>query len=52
MWDSPYEAPLHPELRVDTVAMSAEEAAEWIFEALERRSTLTDRGPETTDYTI
>ena len=50
--DSPYEAPLHPELRVDTVAMSAEQAAEWIFEALERRSILTDRGPETTDYTI
>ncbi len=50
--DSPYEAPEHPNLRVDTVAMSAEEAAEWIFEALERRSTLTDRAPETTDYTI
>ncbi|RAK66509.1 sulfate adenylyltransferase subunit CysN [Phenylobacterium kunshanense] len=33
--DSPYEAPENPELRIDTTARSAEEAAEQIFEWLE-----------------
>ncbi|MBJ7445730.1 MAG: adenylyl-sulfate kinase, partial [Sphingobium sp.] len=32
--DSPYEAPLDPEIRVDTVAMSAEEAADAIVARL------------------
>ncbi|QMW22509.1 sulfate adenylyltransferase subunit CysN [Sandaracinobacteroides saxicola] len=32
--DSPYEAPLAPEIRIDTTAMSAEEAAELIVERL------------------
>jgi len=29
--DSPYEAPEHPEIRIDTTALSAEQAAEQIF---------------------
>jgi bifunctional enzyme CysN/CysC len=33
--DSPYEAPLHPDLVIDTVTMSAEEAAEKIIARLE-----------------
>lgn len=32
--DSPYEAPEHPEIRIDTAAMSAEQAAEHIVEHL------------------
>jgi bifunctional enzyme CysN/CysC len=32
--DSPYEAPLAPELRIDTTSMSAEQAAEAIVEAV------------------
>jgi bifunctional enzyme CysN/CysC len=32
--DSPYEAPLDPEIRLDTTRLSAEEAAEQIFHAL------------------
>jgi len=36
--DSPYEAPEAPELRIDTTALSAEEAAEKIVEALLKRS--------------
>jgi len=35
--DSPYEAPEHPELWIDTTALSAEEAAEKIVEALIER---------------
>ncbi len=35
--DSPYEAPQEPEIRIDTTAMSAEEAADAIIEALMRR---------------
>lgn len=34
--DSPYEAPEHPELRIDTMAMSAEAAADMIVERLFR----------------
>ncbi len=33
--DSPYEAPEHPEIRIDTTRLTAEEAAEQIFAALE-----------------
>jgi bifunctional enzyme CysN/CysC len=33
--DSPYEPPENPEIRIDTVATSPEEAAELIFERLE-----------------
>jgi bifunctional enzyme CysN/CysC len=33
--DSPYEAPEHPEIRVDTTTMTAEQAAERIFDWLE-----------------
>jgi len=36
--DSPYEPPEEPELRIDTTALSAEEAAEKIVEALIKRS--------------
>jgi len=36
--DSPYEAPEDPELRIDTVKLSAEQAAEKIVEALLKRS--------------
>jgi bifunctional enzyme CysN/CysC len=36
--DSPYEAPEDPEIRVDTTAMSAEDAAELIVESLTQRS--------------
>jgi len=36
--DSPYEAPEDPELRIDTTALNAEEAAERIVEALLKRS--------------
>jgi bifunctional enzyme CysN/CysC len=35
--DSPYEAPEEPEIRIDTTAMSAEEAADLVVEALLRR---------------
>ena len=35
--DSPYEAPEDPELWIDTTAMSAEEAAEKVVEALSKR---------------
>jgi bifunctional enzyme CysN/CysC len=38
--DSPYEAPESPEIRVDTTALSAEQAAERIFEHLARGSVL------------
>ena len=34
--DSPYEAPETPELRIDTTAMSAEDAAQHILDFLER----------------
>ncbi len=36
--DSPYEAPENPEMRIDTTAMTADEAAERIVEQLVRRS--------------
>jgi bifunctional enzyme CysN/CysC len=32
--DSPYESPEHPEMRIDTTAMSAEEAADQIISFL------------------
>ena len=32
--DSPYEAPEHPEIHIDTTRLSAEEAAEWVVERL------------------
>jgi bifunctional enzyme CysN/CysC len=35
--DSPYEPPEHPELRIDTTAMSAEQAADKIVEELSKR---------------
>jgi len=35
--DSPYEVPEAPEIRIDTTAMSAEEAADLIIQELERR---------------
>jgi bifunctional enzyme CysN/CysC len=35
--DSPYEAPEHPEIRIDTTHLSPAEAAERIFEALQAR---------------
>ena len=35
--DSPYETPETPELRIDTTAMSAEEAAQLIIDYLERQ---------------
>ncbi len=38
--DSPYEAPHNPEIRVNTVEMSAERAADHIFEELEKRGFL------------
>ena len=41
--DSPYEAPLAPEIRVDTSSMSAEEAAELVIQRMD------DRGE---DYSI
>jgi bifunctional enzyme CysN/CysC len=37
--DSPYEPPEHPEIRIDTTALSAEQAAEQIF------AWLHDGGP-------
>jgi len=36
--DSPYEPPGHPEIRIDTTELSAEEAAERIVEALRKRT--------------
>jgi bifunctional enzyme CysN/CysC len=39
--DSPYEAPENPEIRIDTVANSPEEAADEIIAELRRRSFLT-----------
>ena len=38
--DSPYEAPEHPEMHLDTTRLSAEEAAEAIVQELERRGLL------------
>ena len=37
--DSPYEPPLNPELRIDTVNRTAEEAAEEILKFLALRGT-------------
>ena len=34
--DSPYEVPEHPDVRIDTTRLSAEEAARVILERLER----------------
>ncbi|HEY1480464.1 MAG TPA: sulfate adenylyltransferase subunit CysN [Gaiellales bacterium] len=39
--DSPYEAPEHPELRVDTSVLSPEEAADAVIAALERAGALS-----------
>ncbi|MDX2378955.1 MAG: adenylyl-sulfate kinase, partial [Acidimicrobiia bacterium] len=39
--DSPYEPPEHPEIRVDTVTTSAEDAADEIIAELRRRGILT-----------
>jgi bifunctional enzyme CysN/CysC len=38
--DSPYEAPEHAELRLDTTALSAEDSAEQVVRELERRGML------------
>ena len=35
--DSPYETPEHPEIHIDTAALSAAEAAELIVERLDNR---------------
>jgi bifunctional enzyme CysN/CysC len=35
--DSPYEAPVAPEIRIDTTATSVEDAAELVVEYLRRR---------------
>jgi len=44
--DSPYEAPEHPEIRIDTTALSAAQAAEQIVEHLAKAGILSpaDRG--------
>jgi len=41
--DSPYEPPENPELRVDTAALSAEEAAEEVLRYLEENGIATTR---------
>ena len=41
--DSPYEPPEHPELHVDTSALSAEKAADAVIAALERAGVLDVR---------
>jgi bifunctional enzyme CysN/CysC len=38
--DSPYEPPLNPEVRIDTAALSAEEAADVVIEALVRHGAI------------
>jgi bifunctional enzyme CysN/CysC len=38
--DSPYEAPEHPELKVETAAVSAEEAAQQVLDALRRAGVI------------
>jgi bifunctional enzyme CysN/CysC len=43
--DSPYEAPEHPELRIDTTRLSGEAAAEEIVAALEARGLLRGATP-------
>ena len=49
---SPYEAPEHPEVRIDTTQMSAEEAAAFILRQLEERGMLMGyRVPEDTTPT-
>ena len=40
--DSPYEAPEDPEIRVDTVAMTAEDAAKTIVEQISARFRARD----------
>jgi bifunctional enzyme CysN/CysC len=42
--DSPYEPPESPELRLDTSALSPEQAAEQVLDALERLGVLQARG--------
>jgi bifunctional enzyme CysN/CysC len=41
--DSPYEEPERPEIRIDTTAMTAEEAAELIVAELMKRNRTRDR---------
>jgi bifunctional enzyme CysN/CysC len=43
--DSPYEAPEHPELHIDTTKLSSEDAAETIVAALEQRGLLRAATP-------
>ncbi|HVB26974.1 MAG TPA: sulfate adenylyltransferase subunit CysN [Mycobacteriales bacterium] len=42
--DSPYESPEHPELRVDTTTMTAQDAAERVVAELQRRRLLGPAG--------
>ena len=44
--DSPYEPPEHAEIRIDTVTLTAEQAAELIVEHLQRAGALTAPGPD------
>ncbi len=39
--DSPYEPPIHPQLRIDTTLMSAETAADAVIAALDRRQLIS-----------
>jgi bifunctional enzyme CysN/CysC len=43
--DSPYEAPEHPELRIDSGELSAEEAADAVIAALEGAGVLDPATP-------
>ncbi|MNU03631.1 putative bifunctional SAT/APS kinase [compost metagenome] len=38
--DSPYEAPVQPELRIDTTTLSVEESADAVIEELSKRGIL------------
>ena len=42
--DAPYEAPEHPELRVDTAGTSVDDAVEQIIELLRARPRLLAKG--------
>ncbi len=50
--DSPYEPPLSPELRLDTAALSAEQAADAVIAELDRRGRLSILVAEADDYSI
>jgi adenylylsulfate kinase-like enzyme len=50
--DSPYEAPLKPELRLDTAASSAESLADLVIDHLRRAGIVASGVDEPLDFSI